>query len=158
MRLPGMVYSHFEEGTAFMSFSPFNSQEDSSSDESGNEYSRCGGEKQAIGLFSRTAPSSLRRRESSRRQCFGLARAELCNLLCKRPNLFTAKVVTDPLSDLARRQETSRFDNRSLSMDPLWLNFVQPGTLDRLHNRGCGRLFWDVALDWRHAGSDFDAR
>jgi hypothetical protein len=43
--------------------------------------------------------------------------------------LFTAKVVTHPLSEFLRSQESSWLDNRVLAMNPLRLNPVQPGTL-----------------------------
>ena len=52
------------------------------------------------------------------------------DLLCKELGQFTAKVVTDPLSELLSGQKPSRFDNRSLAVDPLWLNSVEPGALD----------------------------
>jgi hypothetical protein len=42
--------------------------------------------------------------------------------LRKKLSLFTAEVVTDALPDLLRSQEPSRFDNRTLAMDPLRLN------------------------------------
>lgn len=45
------------------------------------------------------------------------ARASSKALLCKQLNLLTVKVVTNQLSDLARRQEPSWFDYRSLAMD-----------------------------------------
>jgi hypothetical protein len=47
----------------------------------------------------------------------------------KRLNLFAAKVVTDALSEFLSGQKASRFNNRSLAMDPLWLYAVEPGTL-----------------------------
>lgn len=52
-------------------------------------------------------------------------------LLCKKLGLLTAKVVTDPLPDLLSSQKPSRVDNRSLAVDPLRLNPVEPGTLGR---------------------------
>ncbi|EFH84467.1 Transcriptional regulator PadR [Ktedonobacter racemifer DSM 44963] len=54
-------------------------------------------------------------------------RRESRDLWRKRLSLFTAKIVTDPLPEFTRRQKPSRFDNRSLSVNPLWLNAVQPG-------------------------------
>ena len=53
------------------------------------------------------------------------------DLLCKKLGLLTAKVVTDPLPDLLSSQKPSRFDNRSLAVDPFRLNPVEPGTLGR---------------------------
>src|SRR6266566_1622651 len=52
------------------------------------------------------------------------------NFLCKRLQLFTTEVVTDALPEHFRGQEPSRLDNRSLAMDPLGLNPVEPWTLD----------------------------
>jgi len=58
-----------------------------------------------------------------------LLHAELRDFLCKQLSLFTAKVVTDPLPEFTGGQQPSRFDNRSLAMNPLWLHAVEPGTL-----------------------------
>jgi hypothetical protein len=66
------------------------------------------------------------------RACYGSSSR---NFLRKKLNLFTAKVVTDALSDLARRQEPSGFDYRPLAVDPLWLNPVQPRTFGRQPTR-----------------------
>lgn len=40
----------------------------------------------------------------------------------------TAKMRTDPLSQLARRKQASGFNNRSFAMHPLWLDGIEPGT------------------------------
>jgi hypothetical protein len=60
-----------------------------------------------------------------------LLRAALRDLLWKQLNLFTAKVIAHALSELLSGQKASRFDNRSLAVDPLWLNPVEPGTFGR---------------------------
>src|SRR5258708_12217325 len=59
-----------------------------------------------------------------------MASAASRDLLCKELGQFTAKVVTDSLSELLSGQKPSRFDNFSLAVDPLWLNSLEPGTLD----------------------------
>ena len=53
------------------------------------------------------------------------------DFLCKKLGLLTAKVVTDPLPDLLSSQNPSRFDNRSLAVDPFRLNLAELGTLGR---------------------------
>ena|SRR5947209_7463303 len=50
--------------------------------------------------------------------------------LCKWLDQFTAKVIADALLDLLSGQKPSRFNNRSLAMNPLWLNAVEPWALD----------------------------
>lgn len=60
------------------------------------------------------------------------------DLLCKKLNLFTAKVVTNALPELLSSQKPSGLDNRSLAMGPLWLDPVEPGTLG-------GQPAWDGA-------------
>jgi hypothetical protein len=52
------------------------------------------------------------------------------NRLRKRLTLLTAKVITHPLSEFLSSQQSDWFDNGSLAMNLLWLNPVQPGTLD----------------------------
>ena len=46
--------------------------------------------------------------------------AGLMCLLCEKLSLFTAKVITNVLSEFLRGQKPSRFGNRSFPMDPLW--------------------------------------
>src|SRR5712692_9973887 len=67
-----------------------------------------------------------------------LLRAALRDLLWKQLNLFTAKVIAHALSELLSGQKSSRFDNRSLAVDPLRFNTVEPGTFG-------GEPAWDDA-------------
>src|SRR4051794_7549996 len=56
-------------------------------------------------------------------------------MLFNPPQLLAAIVGADPVDDLRRRQRAVRLDDRSLAVDPLRLDPVQPGRLHRQRAR-----------------------
>src|SRR5690349_22400460 len=53
------------------------------------------------------------------------------DLLRQEFGLLTAKGVAYTLPEFLRGQEPSRFNSRSLAMNPLWLDPIEPWTLER---------------------------
>src|SRR5262249_2922057 len=59
--------------------------------------------------------------------------AESCRLVGNSEVVFmgTREMSTDSISDFVGAEQASRLDNGALAMDPLGLNGIEPGTLDR---------------------------
>ena len=64
---------------------------------------------------------------------------------------WTTKVVTDATLDFLGAEQTSRFDNGPFAMDPMRLNPVEPGTLDRQPTRNDAHSLLALTLSRQHA-------
>ena len=64
---------------------------------------------------------------------------------------WTAKVVTNATFHFQSAEQTSRFDNGPFAMDPMRLNPVEPGTLDRQPTRNDAHSLLALTLSRQHA-------
>src|SRR5947209_9054346 len=77
-------------------------------------------------MMLKTSPASWRGRSNRERH-----NADSSGILCKRLLRFTVVVLMDSLFDLFGAQLPIRLDDRPLAVQPLGLDRVQPGRLDR---------------------------
>ena len=76
-------------------------------------------------------PTAHSRLPATRETSVSPASADSSGILCKRLLRFTVVVLMDSLFDLFGAQLPIRLDDRPLAVQPLGLDRVQPGRLDR---------------------------